>query len=313
MADYSKFNQEYIRQILGLYGVNEVKNIIPQSYGISNSNYCIELNSDSKLLLKVSNDKNLEQMQQELLILQTINSKGFDYSLTPLVTLAGHNHFTYDGNFGVLFPFVNANVKPISKNTIAQIARVLAKFHCLDFSEADQQRVRSHTEVGFNFKMIQEFVENSLCPQDFKEAFKLIFNEERINRLNLEHPQTLIHADLYYDNCLFSDDLILKKMIDFEQAGLGERILDIAISISGSCLENNELSSDLIQLYIKEYESINKLTKNELNHLVDFIHVGLFSIALWRIKRFFTGNLDSNKKLSYQELLTRSVNFEHTS
>jgi len=46
-----------------------------------------------------------------------------------------------------------------------------------------------------------------------------------------------------------------------------------------------------------------------LNHS---IILGLFSIALWRVKRFTLGDLDPDRADSYMELIQRAINFKNS-
>ncbi len=313
MADYSKFTDLQIKEILSNYGIKDVLSITPQSHGISNSNYSVQTGANSKFLLKISNDKSHDQLNRELSILDALSNKNFPLSLTPLKTLAGKNIFQFGNSCGALFPFINATVKKISAGTVSEIALALAKLHCLKFSTQELSSIRDYKDIGQNFDQISLSLAHPKCPQDFKAAYKEIFSPERIKRINRSFPRTIIHGDLYYDNCLFSKDFILKKMIDFEQAGVGRRVLDIGISISGTCLRDDQIDHELVKLYINSYQNQLTLTKQEYQSIDDFIHVGLFSVALWRIQRFLIGDLDPQRKLSYQQLINRSIKYEHSS
>mgnify|MGYP000713131963 CR=1 FL=1 len=313
MADYSKFSDLQIQEILINYGVKDILAITPQDHGISNSNYSVQTLTGSKFLLKISNDKSQKQLSEELNILDALSNKEFSLSLTPLKNLHGKSIFQYEDSFGVIFPFIEATVKNISTKTISEMAMALAKLHTLEFSNSELAQIRHHTQVGHNFKSISAFLDHPQCPQDFKDAFQKIFHTQRITRINQSFIETIIHGDLYYDNCLFSNDHALKKIIDFEQAGVGSRILDIGISISGSCLRDDRIDSQLTSLFINHYQKHLVLTEQEYKSIDDFIHVGLFSIALWRIHRFLIGDLNPNKELSYQQLINRSINYEHSS
>ncbi len=313
MADYSKFTDIQIKKILDSYGVKEILRITPQGHGISNSNYSVQTVSNTKFLLKISNDKSQEQLSNELTILDALSKKDFPLSLIPLKTLAGENIFQFEGSFGVLFPFVDAKVKKISATTISEIALALAKLHSLSFSKDELEPIREYNEVGQNFESISSFSTHPNCPQDFKEAYEKIFTPNRIKRINHSFTSTIIHGDLYFDNCLFSNEFILKKIIDFEQAGIGPRIFDIGISISGSCLRNDKIDSELTKLFINSYQKHLTLSEVENQSIDDFIHVGLFSVALWRINRFYIGNLSPDKKMSYQQLINRSIEYEYRS
>ncbi|MBY0415742.1 MAG: phosphotransferase, partial [Bdellovibrionales bacterium] len=118
----------------------------------------------------------------------------------------------------------------------------------------------------------------------------------------------IIHGDLYYDNTLFDNNKI-STVLDFEQAGIGEYILDLGISISGTCLEKGRVITPLVNSYLMGYESVKVMTSNEKEFLDQAIILGLLSISLWRIKRFYEKNLNPLMKNSYQDLLVRALHY----
>ena len=86
---------------------------------------------------------------------------------------------------------------------------------------------------------------------------------------------------------------------------MGNFNLDLGIAISGSCLQSDLVSHDLVSSYLKGYQSIiaEKLFSTDL--VKALISLGLLSISLWRIERFTIGKIDPTKKLFYRELLSR--------
>jgi homoserine kinase type II len=97
--------------------------------------------------------------------------------------------------------------------------------------------------------------------------------------------------------------------LDFEQAGIGEYILDLGISISGTCLEKGRIIPPLVDSYLAGYENVRPLKDKEKKFLDEAILLGLMSIALWRIKRFKEGNLNPLMADSYRDLLNRAFHY----
>ena len=123
-------------------------------------------------------------------------------------------------------------------------------------------------------------------------------------------PSGIIHGDLYFDNSLFHEDKLV-TLIDFEQSGRGRFILDLGIALSGSCLnlDKTSLDEELLFAFLEGYQSKRSLLYIEKEYLRSAIAVGFFSISLWRIKRFYEGDLDARKKFNYRELLGRCKQF----
>lgn len=307
MASYTQIEIHEAQEILKLYALGEIQKITPLSLGISNSNYKVEL-QDSKILLKISNDKNKNQLEDEQSILLYLNQIGFQYSLKPYHTTNGQLVYEYGKYFGVIYPFVEGIPPGPSDMTCKEVGMALAKLHTLRHDKIIMGTLRRHEEVGFGAKEIFDYTNTSKCPEDFKNAFKQFFPDALKAFIEAPFEKGIIHGDLYYDNTLF-DHNHLSTVLDFEQAGVGEYILDLGISISGTCLEKGRIILPLVNSYLEGYESVRPLKALEKKHLNDAIILGLMSISLWRIKRFKEGNLNPLMADSYRDLINKAQHY----
>lgn len=311
MGSYTKIDEKLAGRIIDLYQLGEVTNLRALSLGISNSNYRVETKT-GRYLLKISNDKNSTELEEEMDILKRLSDKGFGFSLTPFKTMSGELVYHLDEYFGVVFPFIDGIPPGPADMTCRMIGEGLAKLHTLSWSEQEQKEIRNYEAVGYGVTKLLEYVETLQCPEDFKTEFKKNFpdNLQEWKEANLE--KGLIHGDLYYDNTLFHND-ILKVILDFEQAGIGEFLFDLGVCISGTCLEKGHIITPLIDSLLSGYEKIRPLPENEKKLLDQAIELGLFSISLWRIKRFTEGTLNTLMADSYKELIQRANNYRKES
>jgi homoserine kinase type II len=307
MASYTQIEIHEAQEILKLYGLGEITKITPLSLGISNSNYKVEL-IDRQVLLKISNDKNKSQLEDEQSILLYLNQIGYQYSLKPYQTKMGQLVYEYGKYFGVIYPFVEGIPPGPSDMTCREVGMALAKLHHLKHDKIVIGTLRRHEEVGFGAREILDYTKSSKCPEDFKDAFNQFFPDSLLTFIEAPFEKGIIHGDLYYDNTLF-DHNHLSTVLDFEQAGVGEYILDLGISISGTCLEKGRIILPLVNSYLEGYESIRPLNSLEKKHLNDAIILGLMSISLWRIKRFKEGNLNPLMSDSYRDLLNKAQHY----
>ncbi len=309
MGDYTKLKANEAQAIADLYQVGKIKELKPLSLGISNSNY--RLDTDKGLyLLKVSNDKGIDELRGEMEILLYLKELKFPYSLTPYQTKQGEAVYTFRDKFGVLFPFLDGIPPGPSDIACEEIGKGLACLHSLKHTEKFNE-LRDHEKVGFGVHEIYEYAQRPEAPSDFTELFDLMFPHKFEWFREFKWERGIIHGDLYSDNTLFKSEC-LQVLLDFEQGGRGEYLLDLGISISGTCLEKGRLHPALIRSYLKGYESKRALPKEEKIHLADAIALGLFSIALWRIKRFKEKDLNPLMAESYRELLLRAELFNQT-
>jgi homoserine kinase type II len=284
MADYSKINLLQANEILSLYGLPEATELIAQGHGISNTNYQVKFEKHPPVLLKISNDKAYNQVYQEQEILLYLKSQNFDLALTPyLTTLDNSPVYTWEKFNGVVYPYVVGKIEPITTEGCEKIGKALASLHLIKSSP----KLRGHTSVGFGLTEIEHFIQNPLCPKDFSQAFlRLMSEKERALFHQTKFASGLIHGDLYFDNVMSNNGEIV-KLLDFEQAGLGEFILDLGISISGSCLTSGQIDAVLVSAFVRGYESIRALEEQEKNFLHFSIVLGLFSISLWENQTLF--------------------------
>jgi len=312
MANYTQLNLKQAASILSLYGLGEIVSITPMSTGISNSNYRIDLldPKNRSVLLKISNDKNQQELLHEQTILQYLKDLHYPYSLAPYCTLKQELVYSFEHFHGVIYPFLQGVILSPTQEVCLQIGQALGQLHQLN-DKYSNNKIRHHSQVGFDHNDINPKHETmlkidglySLCrdllPLDTAEFYEL-----------LDKRQGLIHGDLYHDNVLFHQGKLL-TLLDFEQSGIGPQLLDIGISISGSCLTSEkELDRELIESYLHGYQKSCPLSEQELKYMDDFIVLGLISIALWRVKRFNILGLDKTKVDNYKELLNRARTFK---
>lgn len=311
MASYTQITNNEAKEILSLYGkINSETAVIkltPLSLGISNSNYRVDLESET-VLLKISNDKNQLQLAEEQAILFYLNQRGYPFSLKPLSLLTGELVYTYGKYFGVLYPFVLGIPPGPSDFTCKEVGAALAKLHSISHDESGLKKLRRHESVGFGPQEIYDYAMSASCPEDYREAFHFFFPDQLKNFFAAKFEKGIIHGDLYYDNTLF-DNNHLSTVLDFEQAGIGEYLLDLGISLSGTCLEKGRIITPLVNSYLQGYESVRPLSADEKIYLDQSIILGLMSISLWRIKRFKERNLNPLMENSYRDLIVRARDY----
>ena len=311
MGVYSEIDLNEINEILKFYGLGQAVDFEPTLEGISNSNYKVKLDNGNKVLLKVSNDKTIEQLTNEQKILLKLKKYNYEYSLPPFETIAGKPIYHHNDFYGVVFPFISGFPPQVTEANCSQIGKALGRLHSLEIRSEDLDAIRPHDLVGYGGLSINEYTLKPDAAPDFAKAFVEIFPDRLQNIPYDLFPSGIIHGDLYSDNSLFNDGKLV-TLIDFEQSGTGRFILDLGIAISGTCLKDENIDPKLIQSFLSGYEDARKLLTIEKEYLNTAIIVGFFSIGLWRIKRFYEGNLDERKKYNYRDLIKRAQCFYHS-
>ena len=306
MGDYTKLSLDKAKEIFKLYKDEEITELKGLSLGISNSNYKVTT-AKGTYLLKVSNDKDALQLKEEMKILNYLKDQKYPYSLDPFQTKDKKTVYELDEFYGVLFPFIEGIPPGPSDITCYEIGKVLAKLHLVKVP-GPSKGIRKYKQVGFDAESIKDYTQNPHGEEFFKQMYYDVFPAGLDQYISTQYAEGIIHGDLYYDNTLFHNEEVA-CVLDFEQAGVGAFIIDLGICISGTCLEKDRISDDLIKSFLEGYESVRKLPQIEKDSLKDSICVGLFSISLWRIKRFVEGNLNPMLSNSYKDLLYKAKMF----
>lgn len=312
MAYYTNINLSEANTILELYDLPKAITLTPIGHGISNSNFVVKLADDTEVILKISNDKDIKQLLAEQHILLNLKYLAFDYAPKPILTKKNLPVYDTSKWHGVIFPKFQGKVPTPCPDICSKIGASLATLHLATAEEKIKMLpypLRLASDVSYFPQDLQDFTLETDCPDDFKIHVNKLLPEAALafyHSLEKQIPYAILHGDLYYDNTLFfQNDLIC--MLDFEQAGYGPCIFDIGISISGSCLINKKLDPKLVKAFLHGYQEKRALTHTEKELLYLQVICGFFSIALWRIHRFYLGSLSIERKMSYQELIKIAV------
>lgn len=310
MGVYSNITLSEINEILNHYELGMATSFTPTITGISNSNFHVVLADGLEVLLKISNDKTIEQLNNEQQVLRALEDHNYEFSIHPFKTITGKSIYQHNDYYGVVFPFIDGKPPIITNNVCVQVGRALAKLHSLEINKKDLDILRPHDLVGFGGKSIFEYTLEENAPADFVADFNTVFPDKLQNIPYDVFPVGIIHGDLYFDNSLFKDEKLV-TLIDFEQSGRGRFILDLGIAITGTCLNEDKTNLDpkLILSFLEGYESERPMLLIEKEYLDTAILVGFFSIALWRIRRFYDGGLDHDKRYNYRELTLRAKKY----
>jgi homoserine kinase type II len=312
MSSYTKITLAEANSILELYGITGISTLEALNTGISNSNYLVTLEDKNKIILKISNNKSFEHLIEEQEILIVLSDSGYKSSVKPYLTTHGTMAYRFENYIGVVYPFVEGNITEITTESMNRLGSVLAGLHLhSEINFESFQKMRRLGETSFDFDRILHYINSEMVLEEYRDAFIDIFEQDDIEQyLTTNYPHGLLHGDLYYDNCLFLDSGKLSAVLDFEQAGLGDFIIDIGISISGSCLSDGKLKEELIESFLIGYNKVRPLNKDEKKLISFSICLGLFSIALWRIERFNINTLDMAKTDNFKELLERAYQYK---
>ena len=122
-------------------------------------------------------------------------------------------------------------------------------------------------------------------------------------------PQSVIHSDLFLENMIFEADQPatkevatapasssssaaaapprLRGLIDFEEMGVGPRLLDLTMTVVGCCYRSDDsLDLEAASVLVRSYDEFAMLTPQERHNFVAYLEWSLLAIAYWRWQNF---------------------------
>lgn len=342
MAHYTFIDLSLANNILSLYGLEGASSLTPFGQGISNTNYLVRRQGPSgsleSLVLKVSNDKTLDQLNQELALVSYLQQQHYSKVVTPLSTLKGALSYQWENYWGALFPYVPHDQPNSVRNSAPtpakcfQVGSALGELHQKTASHQRNVHLRSIEQVSYLPRQLRAFLTDPQCPVDFAASLqqRLQLHQqflpltaklglptqqchwEKLEQAFEHQPHALLHGDLYFDNCLFQGDQ-LACLLDFEQSGYGPPLFDLGVCLSDCALDpQGTPNMNCFRELLRGYEQQCHLLSSEMKaNILMSVIVGLYSIARWRIQRFTIGQLDPTRRESYRTLTNKADHFLH--
>lgn len=116
----------------------------------------------------------------------------------------------------------------------------------------------------------------------------------------------LIHADLFPENILFERGR-LKGILDFEAAGWGACLFDIATTIHACCLRQNKFDRRLAREFLRSYRKTRKQSVPESRATAYYLYESAIRFLLTRLRDFELkeGPVRAKPFKDYREYLNR--------
>jgi Ser/Thr protein kinase RdoA (MazF antagonist) len=119
-------------------------------------------------------------------------------------------------------------------------------------------------------------------------------------------PVAILHGDLFLENILFQPDGELDAIIDWECICIGERLMDVTMTLVGCCYDSTDtLSISHATAFLSSYQNILSLTSREREYFETFLCYSLLSIACYRWHRFNVRFPADHRSTSYLPMLKR--------
>jgi homoserine kinase type II len=292
MAEYTRLTPDTIASLLSCYDLGPLTDMTPLDGGLANSSIKITTGSGT-YTLTVCDEKNAQEIDCLTRVVAYLVQKGIP---TPKVIPArSGDAFIMHGLRPVYIKeFLPGHVRAdLSFSKLFQVGEVLADLH----------RLEPPPDVP------QEFPYGM---STFSELFEMRLNHPYVDWLRQKvgflqsaldpaMEKGLIHGDLFWDNLVFDED-ILVAVLDFEEACHYYKLYDIGMCAIGSCTREKRLSMARIASLVAGYQQRSPLTHTEKKQLKIFIEYAGVAASFWRFRQYHVRRPDPTRQDSHLEL-----------
>ena len=300
MAEFTRLTAEQIDHILSRYDLGPRIQAAPLQGGQANSSFKIKTPS-GWFTLSVCAYKSVEEVQALTRVLPWHETCNFP---TPRVVFprSGHNVIQYQGKPVYIKTFMPGKVvQRLSPDHCFQVGKAMAALHSLTLPLDLAATLPDQMVSGF--AAFEQFLS---APMDhlFSEWLEKKY-AHLAACLDLSMDRTLIHGDIFWDNLLFFRGT-LTAILDFEDACVDFRLLDLAIAAVGCCAVNGRFLASPVQALIVGYQTGFPLSERERAQLQLFMEYAGAATAFWRFCQYNIHHPDPDKKDYYRELSSLS-------
>jgi len=294
-------NPEHVHRIIGEYDIGGYLNIKELSPGYANRSFKLETETGPYLFRWVL-EKDRKDLQLELDLLEHL--RGFDFK-TSYPVAKGDGSFMTElaPGYAVIYDFIRGEHPELSSEAASQIGTCVGKLNSITPPE---NFLRLNT---INIEACLELSEGLPgAPVKLPDIYEYFSTVSKLfaDRLPVDLPQGVIHADVFPDNTLFHQNE-LQAVIDFEEACWDVLLFDLAMAINGFCFPHNELSYPFLESILNGYQLKRKLTSAEWDALPIYIQWTAHGMLSWHLSRL--ANVMQNRQEKRVRELMRRVKY----
>ena len=275
---YTEVSLEEASEVIDLAGFKELISIEKLDGGWANSNYKLSLSDGTKLVLKIWNEQHEDRVEYLLGITTYLSELGIP---TPKPISFNNNEYLIMKNNlpWTILPFIDGEWLGNDYQSLFTLGQIQANMHLA----VPPKNLECDFSMGITlFDKLFKIADERNCWDDFLLTLKSSRSiYEKLDKL----PKGIIHGDLFPDNVIRQNDGNL-FLLDFEEVCNDILAFDLAMTFVGFGWEEGEPINDRWIAILEGYQSVRKLTKEELDALPDLHKIATLSIAAWRYWQF---------------------------
>lgn len=294
MAAHTNLSKRDANMLAAEYGLPKVLNVRTVREGSVNSHYLLETGR-GKFVVKIDEVKSEIEVKRELDLLLFLRKHGFPCP-APLADRRGRHCRDWSGDQLSVYRYIDGHAvdpEDLGAAQLENIGRVMADLHLV--TKAYKKGVDSR----FSFDRVAEIYMSvrGRLPVYLKKIARTLDEELEYLQNYLENklPKGMIHGDVFPDHLMLKGDKVV-ALLDFEAAGRGKFIFDLATAVNALCFEKGRYTLEKFQSLIAGYETLRTLSLAEWDAFPNELRFSAFRFTVTRLRDFFLNPVDERRR-----------------
>ena len=292
--------------LLTLAGLPELESMSPLVGGWDNTNFLLRLEGGSEVVLKAWIANSVEEVSR--VVQRHIHLDSNDIPTTVPLQLSNGGHFAERNSVAwTILPFVPGGMLGFDEDSLRSLGEVLCRMSSIPAADCFPENYR----MGFD--LFDEVISLS-SGMGVSDPFVEMLSSQ-IAGIRRDFPSDLpmgiLHGDLFPDNVIGSGGRV-SAILDLEEAWIGPMAFDLAMACVGFGWDGTVPVWGRWKALFDGYQSVRKLTQEEVRALPFLHHFATLSIAAWRFWKHNLSEPDellSNRYLEMVDRLSVEIDF----
>jgi len=281
----SPFTKKDASAIAVEYGLPKVNNVRSVDEGPFVHCYLLETGR-GRFLVKIDEVKSEIEVKRELDLVLFLRKHGFP-SRAPLADRRGRHCQDFLGKQLTVYKRIDGhelNADSVTGGQLENVGRVMADLHLVT------KAYKKGVENRFSFDRVAELYAEvrGRLPTYLRKIVRTLDEELEYlsNYLEMKLPKGTIHGDVRPEKILVKGDKVV-GILDFETAGRGKFILDLATAVNALCFEDGRYELRRFESLISGYETLRTLSLAEWDAFPNELRFSAFRFTISRLNDFF--------------------------
>ena len=267
--------------------------------GWDNSNFLLRLKGGSEVVLKAWFANSVEEVGR--VVQRHIHLDANDIPTTVPLQLSNGGHFAErNGVAWTILPFVPGGMLGSDEDSLRSLGEVLGRMSSIPPADCFPENYR------MGFELFEEVISLS-SKMGLSNPFVDMLTSE-IDEIRRDFPSNLpigiLHGDLFPDNVIGSGGQV-SAILDLEESWIGPMAFDLTMACVGFGWDGTVPAWERWKDLFDGYQSIRRLTQEEVDSLPFLHRFATLSIAAWRFWKHSLSAPDELLSSRYLEMVDR--------